>query len=158
MPLRRLRLLFLQIEIEGGLLQAYRNVVEVEHFFTVFAQHNVVLAGLNTQREVLALVIGFQRVLLPGIHVLELDRRPGNRIALNVFAQAFDRCRCLSPGLWRDQRDGYQLTAEGLLAGGVDLLIVETSQDLLQAKAAIIGARRAMAVLPVDTYDAGAAD
>jgi 5-methyltetrahydrofolate--homocysteine methyltransferase len=44
-----------------------------------------------------------------------------------------------------DQRDGYQLTSEGLLAGGVDLLIVETSQDLLQAKAAIIGARRAMA-------------
>jgi len=44
-----------------------------------------------------------------------------------------------------EMRDGYQLTAEGLLAGGVDLLIVETSQDLLQAKAAIIGARRAMA-------------
>jgi 5-methyltetrahydrofolate--homocysteine methyltransferase len=43
-----------------------------------------------------------------------------------------------------DQRDGYQEAAEGLLAGGVDLFVVETVQDLLQAKAAIIGCRRAM--------------
>jgi 5-methyltetrahydrofolate--homocysteine methyltransferase len=45
-----------------------------------------------------------------------------------------------------DQRDGYQEAARGLLDGGVDLLIIETVQDLLQAKAAIIGCRRAMAV------------
>lgn len=44
-----------------------------------------------------------------------------------------------------DMRDGYQEAAAGLIAGGVDLLIIETVQDLLQAKAAIIGARRAMA-------------
>ena len=35
--------------------------------------------------------------------------------------------------------------ARGLLAGGVDLLLIETCYDLLQAKAAVIGARRAMA-------------
>jgi 5-methyltetrahydrofolate--homocysteine methyltransferase len=44
-----------------------------------------------------------------------------------------------------EQRDGYQEAAAGLLAGGVDLFVVETIQDLLQAKAAIIGCRRAMA-------------
>jgi 5-methyltetrahydrofolate--homocysteine methyltransferase len=42
-------------------------------------------------------------------------------------------------------RDGYQVQAEGLLEGGVDLLIVETCFDLLQAKAAVIACRRAMA-------------
>ncbi|HET6212830.1 MAG TPA: methionine synthase [Micromonosporaceae bacterium] len=42
-------------------------------------------------------------------------------------------------------RDGYRENAAGLLAGGADALIVETSQDLLQAKAAVVGARRAMA-------------
>jgi 5-methyltetrahydrofolate--homocysteine methyltransferase len=42
-------------------------------------------------------------------------------------------------------RDGYQANAAGLLAGGADGLIVETCQDLLQAKAAVIGARRAIA-------------
>ena len=43
-----------------------------------------------------------------------------------------------------EQRDGYQLAAEGLLEGGADLLVIETVQDLLEAKAAIIGCRRAM--------------
>lgn len=43
-----------------------------------------------------------------------------------------------------EQRDGYQVAAEGLLAGGVDLFIVETVQDLRGAEAAIAGCRRAM--------------
>src|SRR5215510_1829800 len=34
-------------------------------------------------------------------------------------------------------RDAYQRSAAGLLRGGVDAIIAETSQDLLQAKAAI---------------------
>ena len=34
--------------------------------------------------------------------------------------------------------------SSGLLEGGVDAILIETSQDLLQAKAALIGARRAM--------------
>ncbi|HEY3033133.1 MAG TPA: methionine synthase [Streptosporangiaceae bacterium] len=44
-----------------------------------------------------------------------------------------------------DLRDAYQRNVTGLLRGGVDAIVVETCQDLLQAKAAIIGARRAMA-------------
>jgi 5-methyltetrahydrofolate--homocysteine methyltransferase len=42
-------------------------------------------------------------------------------------------------------RDAYQEQAEGLLEGGVDLLIVETQFDLLGAKAALLACRRAMA-------------
>jgi 5-methyltetrahydrofolate--homocysteine methyltransferase len=42
-------------------------------------------------------------------------------------------------------RDTYQENAAGLLRGGADALIVETCQDLLQAKAAVVGARRAIA-------------
>src|ERR671910_1662186 len=42
-------------------------------------------------------------------------------------------------------RDDYEVMARGLLEGGVDLLITETHFDLLAAKAAMIGARRAMA-------------
>ncbi len=47
-------------------------------------------------------------------------------------------------------RDAYQRSAAGLLRGGADALIVETSQDLLQAKAAVIGARRALADAAAD--------
>src|ERR671918_282588 len=42
-------------------------------------------------------------------------------------------------------RDAYEPMVEGLLAGGVDVLLVETVQDLLQGKAALIACRRAMA-------------
>ncbi|WP_189044077.1 methionine synthase [Micromonospora sonchi] len=44
-------------------------------------------------------------------------------------------------------RDAYQENAAGLLEGGADALIVETCQDLLQAKAAVVGSHRAMAEL-----------
>ncbi|MEV0849084.1 methionine synthase [Streptomyces sp. NPDC049954] len=44
-------------------------------------------------------------------------------------------------------RDGFQRNAEGLISGGADALIVETTQDLLQTKAALLGARRAMEAL-----------
>src|SRR6202044_2489929 len=51
-------------------------------------------------------------------------------------------------------RDSYLLNAEGLLRGGADALIIETCQDLLQAKAAIIGAKRAIAGLEPTASDA----
>jgi 5-methyltetrahydrofolate--homocysteine methyltransferase len=41
-------------------------------------------------------------------------------------------------------RDAYQTEAAGLVAGGADALLIETAQDLLQAKAAVVGARRAL--------------
>ncbi len=44
-------------------------------------------------------------------------------------------------------RDAYEVEARALLEGGVDLLMVETCYDLLQAKAAIIACRRAMAAV-----------
>ncbi|MBA3991529.1 MAG: methionine synthase [Propionibacteriales bacterium] len=42
-------------------------------------------------------------------------------------------------------RDAYDDQVRGMLDGGIDAVLVETSQDLLQAKAAVIGARRAVA-------------
>ncbi len=42
-------------------------------------------------------------------------------------------------------RDAYQECAAGLIDGGADAILIETSQDLLQAKAAVVGAKRALA-------------
>ncbi|MEU9132483.1 homocysteine S-methyltransferase family protein, partial [Kitasatospora sp. NPDC048540] len=47
-------------------------------------------------------------------------------------------------------RDGFQANAAGLVAGGVDALLVETSQDLLQTKAAVLGSKRALVQAGVD--------
>jgi 5-methyltetrahydrofolate--homocysteine methyltransferase len=45
---------------------------------------------------------------------------------------------------YAELRDAYEEQALGLLEGGVDLLLIETVFDLLSAKSAINGARRAM--------------
>ncbi len=42
-------------------------------------------------------------------------------------------------------RDAYEVLAEGLIDGGVDLLLIETTFDILAAKAAIIASRKVMA-------------
>ena len=47
-------------------------------------------------------------------------------------------------------RDAYEQEAAGLIAGGADALIVETAQDLLQVKAAVIGAKRAIAAAHIN--------
>ncbi|MDL9935888.1 methionine synthase [Gordonia sp. ABSL1-1] len=44
-------------------------------------------------------------------------------------------------------RDAYYECVAGMLDGGADAILIETSQDLLQVKAAVIAARRAMADL-----------
>ena len=45
---------------------------------------------------------------------------------------------------YQELRDTYYLAAKGLIEGGSDALLVETTQDLLQAKAAVNGARLAI--------------
>ena len=92
-------------------------------------------------------------------HTFEINRRAA-QIAREVAAShaADGRPRfvvgSIGPGTrlpslgqirYADLRDGYQAQVEGLLAGGIDVLLVETVYDLLQAKSAINGARRAMA-------------
>jgi 5-methyltetrahydrofolate--homocysteine methyltransferase len=46
---------------------------------------------------------------------------------------------------YAELKQAYALSAKGLIDGGSDALLIETTQDLLQAKAAVNGAREAMA-------------
>jgi 5-methyltetrahydrofolate--homocysteine methyltransferase len=56
----------------------------------------------------------------------------------------------LGHAAYADLRDAYTLNAAGLIAGGADALLVETAQDLLQVKAAVVGARHAAAAAGLD--------
>ena len=47
-------------------------------------------------------------------------------------------------------RDAYQVQVSAMIEGGVDAILIETAQDLLQAKSALIGARRALDAAGVD--------
>ena len=49
-----------------------------------------------------------------------------------------------------DIRDAYQQQVTAMLRGGIDAVLIETCQDLLQAKAAVIAAKRARAEAGVD--------
>jgi len=51
---------------------------------------------------------------------------------------------------YADLRDAYELQARGMIDGGVDAILVETAQDLLQAKSAVIGAKRAIRASGID--------
>jgi 5-methyltetrahydrofolate--homocysteine methyltransferase len=45
---------------------------------------------------------------------------------------------------YEELRSAYETASQGLIEGGADALLIETTQDLLQAKAAVNGARAAM--------------
>ncbi|MBI4900690.1 MAG: homocysteine S-methyltransferase family protein, partial [Actinobacteria bacterium] len=47
-------------------------------------------------------------------------------------------------------RDGYETQVAAMIRGGIDAVQVETSQDLLQTKAAVLGAKRAIAAAGAD--------
>ncbi|MGB9623850.1 MAG: homocysteine S-methyltransferase family protein [Phycisphaerae bacterium] len=91
--------------------------------------------------------------------VYEINRRAA-RIAREVAAEFGTSKRprfvvgSMGPGTklpslrhttWDVLEDSYAEQARGLLDGGVDVLLIETCQDILQAKAAIAGIERAMA-------------
>lgn len=86
----------------------------------------------------------------------------GARIARRV-AEEFDELRwvlgSIGPGTklptlghetFAVLRDSYELQCRGLIIGGVDAFLIETTQDLLQTKSAVVGAKRAMKALGVD--------
>lgn len=56
----------------------------------------------------------------------------------------------LGHATYAELRDAYEEQCRGLLDGGAHALLVETAQDLLQAKAAINGARRAREATGID--------
>ena len=47
-------------------------------------------------------------------------------------------------------RDAYAEQVEAMIAGGIDAVLIETSQDLLQTKAATLGAKQALRALGAD--------
>ena len=47
-------------------------------------------------------------------------------------------------------KDAYRIASQGLVDGGVDALLIETTQDLLQAKAAVNGAREVLDAIDRD--------
>ncbi|HEV7208696.1 MAG TPA: methionine synthase [Mycobacteriales bacterium] len=60
------------------------------------------------------------------------------------------RLPTLGHARFADLRNAYETQCRGMLEGGVDAILIETAQDVLQAKAALIAARRAMTATGID--------
>ncbi|MHB1535835.1 MAG: methionine synthase, partial [Acidimicrobiales bacterium] len=125
-------------ELHRSFLEVGAEVVETDSFGSlpwVLAEYGI--AGRT--RELATKAARIAREVADGYATTQRPRwvagslGPGTKIA------------SLGQIAFSELRDGYQIAAEGLLDGGVDLFVVETVQDLLQAKAAIIACRRAMA-------------
>ena len=89
-------------------------------------------------------------------HTLEISRKAGEIARKAVGEQRFVAGSIGPTGFlpaseeaslgqirFRELVEVFREQAEGLLLGGVDLLIIETAQDILEVKAAIFGAREA---------------
>ena len=76
--------------------------------------------------------------------------------ALSPLAQGDEAARQVT---WDDLAAHYEVQAAGLIEGGVDVLLLETSQDTLNVKAGLVGIDRAQKRLgthvPGRTHDQG---
>ena len=92
-----LLLLLLQIEIQCVLIQLDLKSVDVEEFFVSFGifgglvQRDEVLARCNSQREILPLLVGLERIFLPVVLVGEEHDSVDDGIALDILGDTFDR-------------------------------------------------------------------
>jgi 5-methyltetrahydrofolate--homocysteine methyltransferase len=73
----------------------------------------------------------------------EFDRPNQPRFVIGSMGPG-TRLPTLGQTTWDQILDSYTEQARGLLDGGVDALLVETCQDLLQCKSALVGAQDAM--------------
>ncbi len=71
--------------------------------------------------------------------------RPSARAGSSAPSARAPSCRPWATSRIATLRDAYQEHVAGLVAGGADALLIETSQDLLQVKAAVLGAKAAIA-------------
>src|SRR5256885_739942 len=95
-----------------------------------------------------------------GEHTLEINRKAGEIARKAVGEERFVAGSIGPTGFlpasddptlgniaFRDLVEVFAQQAEGLLEGGVDLVIIETAQDILEVKAAIFGVREAFKIV-----------
>ena len=78
-------------------------------------------------------------------------RRRTGRAGCSAPSGRAPSCRRSATSRFAALRDAYQAKVAGLIDGGADAILVETAQDLLQAKAAVIGAKRAHSPRPASS-------
>jgi 5-methyltetrahydrofolate--homocysteine methyltransferase len=113
-----------------------------------FGANRVVFAEFDLEDRVVAFNEMAARIAREACALHATSERP--RFVVGSMGPG-TRLASLGQVSYDDLEDSYHDQAVGLVRGGVDALLVETAQDLLQMKAAINGCKRALAELCADT-------
>jgi 5-methyltetrahydrofolate--homocysteine methyltransferase len=124
-------------EVHRSFLQAGVDVVETD----AFGAFSVVLADYGVAERTHELNVAAAEIARRAVDAYSTADHP-RFVAGNLGPGT--KFPSLGQIRYSDLRDAYEEQAAGLLEGGVDLLVVETVYDLLQAKAALNGCKRAM--------------
>ena len=125
-------------EIHRASLAAGSDAIETNSF----GGSPITLGEFGLADEARALNLAAARIAREAADEFSADGRP--RFVFGAIGPG-TRLPTLEQVSWADVADAVAVQAAGLIAGGADALLIETVQDLLQAKAAVAGARRALA-------------
>jgi 5-methyltetrahydrofolate--homocysteine methyltransferase len=123
--------------VHSSFLSVGVDVVETN----AFGAFGVVLAEYGLEERVTEINLAAARIAREAVDSVSSDGRP-RWVAGNLGPGT--RFPTLGQIPYSSLRNAYEEQATALLRGGVDLLVIETVYDLLQAKAAINACRRAM--------------
>jgi len=123
--------------IHSSFLSAGVDVVETD----AFGAFRTVLAEYDLADRVTEINLAAARLAREAVDAVSGDGRR-RWVAGNLGPGT--RFPTLGQISYRELRDAYEEQAAALLGGGVDLLVIETVFDLLQAKAALNACKRAM--------------
>jgi 5-methyltetrahydrofolate--homocysteine methyltransferase len=124
-------------EIHRGYLKAGSDVVQTNSF----GGSPITLAEFGLQDEALWLNQRAAELAREAIEEFSGDGR--ERYVLGSIGPG-TRLPSLGHIDYQSLEDAFTVQANGLIAGGVDGILIETCQDLLQVKSAVNGAKRAM--------------
>jgi 5-methyltetrahydrofolate--homocysteine methyltransferase len=126
-------------ELHRGFLEAGADIIETN----TFGATRIVLAeyGLESDAREINRLAG--RIACEEAHAMQTPQRP--RFVAGSMGPT-TKAISVTGGVTFDQlRDAYKEQAEGLIEGGVDLLLLETVQDTINCKAGLLGIERAIA-------------
>ena len=124
-------------DIHASFLQVGCEVVETN----TFGATRVVLAEYDLQDKVAEINIAAAKVAREAAHQFSTKDKP--RFVAGSIGPT-TKLPSLGHIKFDDMAAAFEEQATGLIEGGVDVLLIETSQDLLQAKAALVGVFDAM--------------
>ncbi|MAF10658.1 methionine synthase [Candidatus Poribacteria bacterium] len=132
-------------DIHAEHLDAGADIVETN----TFGASATVLAEYGLEGEVAAVNLAAAEVARAAADAASTASRP--RLVIGSMGPGTKSISVTGGITWEEARDVYYEQALALLRGGVDLLLLETAQDTLNAKAAITGIRAALDDAESDT-------